>query len=94
MPTKQGNTWRADDGRVLFEGSEWDMLAELTRLRAGYHWLEQLLDGVEGQAITMIMNESDGEIEISHKGHSLHRHIDLADLCMEQATVAGGEVSK
>lgn len=34
MPTRQANRWHDDDGRLIFEGDEWDLLAEYVRLRA------------------------------------------------------------
>ncbi len=57
--------------------------ADRDRLKEGWRWLEQL---AEDQGIT-IRVARDGEIEISQADgiHSLYTHVDLADLCSQEA---------
>lgn len=60
--------------------------AENERLRDGYRWLEGLADG---RTIEIHVNEDDGEISLSAGAFGI-THIDLADLCIEQAANAAG----
>ncbi len=58
---------------------------EIDRLRDGYKWLEGL---AEGREIGITVSEADGTLTISTGIHQLYAHVDLADLCMQEAAKA------
>lgn len=60
------------------------MEKDVDRLRAGYVWLEELAD----KGFSMSRTEADGTIEISRGIHALYHHVDLADLCVQEAAEA------
>ncbi len=61
---------------------------EIERLRAGFQWLADLAEDEDGITINVA---KDGEIDIGQECHGrnvLYRHIDLADLCTQNAKTA------
>lgn len=54
--------------------------AVVMKLRSGFQWLADLAEDKCG--ITIDVDDVDGEITIGHGLQWLHKHIDLADLCV------------